>query len=125
MRCPHYISLVVEFRPMMQFILGLRTCQQDLVSILSKEAPVVKCKCLKAKKDLYMQRVCISNNDNGFSLKINFIFIIGLKLKWGGGTAKTPADIYQKMRFTRIRMISSGFLSSTGIPFTSFNSSPA
>lgn len=42
-----------------------------------------------------------------------------------GGILHTPqADIYQKMGFTRIWMISSGFLSSTGIPFTSFNSSP-
>lgn len=44
--------------------------------------------------------------------------------KAGGILHTLQADIYQKMGFTRIRMISSGFLSSTGIPFTSFNSSP-
>lgn len=42
-----------------------------------------------------------------------------------GGILHMPwADIYQEMGFTRIWMISSGVLSSTGIPFTSFNSSP-
>lgn len=54
---------------------------------------------------------------------------MGLKLKCGRNPAHTPQVwihiVHEKMGITRIRMISSGFLSSTGIPFTSFNSSPA
>lgn len=45
-RRPHSLSLMVEFRPMTWFILGL----EDLVSDLSMKAPVVKCKWSQGKE---------------------------------------------------------------------------
>lgn len=59
-RYPHSLSLMEEFRPMTQFILGLGRCLEELPLFLFKKAPVVNVSGLNSKKDLQRQWYCIN-----------------------------------------------------------------
>lgn len=129
---------------MTQFIFGLRRCLEELLSIsLIQGDHVAQCKWSKGKERLLEKSQCLifSTTMRGMgswmsqgrflaSQTRNAIFVKGMKLKhgrnpWTGHTHRADCShTHKQMRITRIRMISSGFLSSTGIPLTSFSSSP-
>lgn len=119
-RLPHFISLVEEFRLMTQFILGLGRCLKETLNIslkaLSPGTYVFQCKRPKCKERLA----------EGIYKK-EYYFCQGTEDEkqeepwtYNSWTAVT----HKQITLTRIRMISSGLLSSTGIPLTSFSSSP-
>lgn len=51
-RHPHSLSLMEEFRPMTQFILGLGRCLEELPLFLFQKAPVVQVKWSQLKEGL-------------------------------------------------------------------------